>query len=147
MPSVYYGDETGMNGFTDPFNRAPFTTGNHPLVDWYAALAALRSRIPALSTGAMAVFAAGKDTAAVLRTVTDGTDVFGLPAENGVCLLAVRRSGETARVSGDLLELAALRTARLSEAVPLLGEGAGTVQSGRASLTLPPVSACIFALK
>ena len=44
-------------------------------------------------------------------------------------------------------ELAALRTARLSEAVPLLGEGACTVQSGRASLTLPPVSACIFALK
>ena len=156
VPSVYYGDETGMNGFTDPFNRAPFTTGNHPLVDWYAALAALRSRIPALSTGAMAVFAAGKDTAAVLRTVTDGTDVFGLPAENGVCLLAVNRSGETARVSVDLLErgrglteveLAALRTARLSEAVPLLGEGACTVQSGRASLTLPPVSACIFALK
>ena len=107
-------------------------------------------------TGAMAVFAAGKDTAAVLRTVTDGTDVFGLPAENGVCLLAVNRSGETARVSVDLLErgrglteaeLAALRTARLSEAVPLLGEGACTVQSGRASLTLPPVSACIFALK
>ena len=27
VPSVYYGDETGMNGMLDPFNRAPFAEG------------------------------------------------------------------------------------------------------------------------
>ena len=43
VPSVYYGDETGMNGMLDPFDRAPFTVGKRPLVDWYSKLAELRN--------------------------------------------------------------------------------------------------------
>lgn len=104
IPSVYYGDETGMNGFTDPFNRAPFTMGNHPLVEWYKQLSALRNAHPALSTGSIAVCAPNNDVVFVLRMITDETDALGLPAENGCYLLAVNRSQNAVILDCDLAD-------------------------------------------
>ncbi len=120
VPSVYYGDETGMNGFTDPFNRAPFTMGNVPLVDWYKQLAALRNAHPALSTGSMAVCAPNSDVVLVLRMITDGTDALGLPAENGCYLLAVNRSQQAVTVDIDLAETCIGFTAKEECAFALL---------------------------
>ena len=102
VPSVYYGDETGMNGFTDPFNRAPFAMGEHPLVDWYGKLAQVRNEHTALSTGSIAVCAVDKDVLLVLRMVVNGTDALGHPAENGCFLLAVNRSENDLCVDVDL---------------------------------------------
>jgi glycosidase len=43
-PCVYYGDEAGMEGWTDPFNRRCYPWGSEDaeLVAWYAALSRLR---------------------------------------------------------------------------------------------------------
>ena len=63
VPSVYYGDETGMNGMLDPFDRAPFTVGKRPLVDWYSKLAELRNENDALSIGGGGLLRAGRGRA------------------------------------------------------------------------------------
>lgn len=156
VPSVYYGDETGMNGFTDPFNRAPFTQGAHPLTDWYRALGKLRNENPALSTGSMAAYAPHPDVLAVLRMVTGGRDAFGLPTINGQFLLVVNRSEQPVCCALDLMEPGhgldsieqlALRRTRCCTGVPVLGDGQLTIQDGQAEILLHGMSACIFQLK
>ncbi len=44
VPCVYYGDEVGMEGYHDPFNRCPFPWGREDteLLDWFKSIAALR---------------------------------------------------------------------------------------------------------
>ncbi|MBQ9973396.1 MAG: DUF3459 domain-containing protein [Oscillospiraceae bacterium] len=52
-PTVYYGDEVGMEGFEDPFNRRTFPWGREDtqLLAWYRALGTLRRTSPALRRG------------------------------------------------------------------------------------------------
>ncbi|NRD76860.1 Ig-like domain-containing protein [Bacillus sp. BRMEA1] len=52
-PTIYYGDEIGMPGATDPDCRRPMTwgKGNKDLVMWYAKLANIRNAYPVLRTG------------------------------------------------------------------------------------------------
>ena len=43
VPSLYYGDETGAEGYSDPFNRAPFNAdGDAELTEFYKKLGAFR---------------------------------------------------------------------------------------------------------
>ena len=53
VPSIYYGDEIGMQGYSDPFNRRFFDWKhrNKELLEWYKALGALRSASPVLARG------------------------------------------------------------------------------------------------
>ena len=94
VPSIYYGDEQGMAGVGDPFNRMPFREGDHALHDTYAALCAQRNKAPALSTGNAAFMADGTDVLLVLRYIKDGKDALGLPGENGTYLCVINRSRE-----------------------------------------------------
>mgnify|MGYP000260828933 FL=1 len=52
-PTVYYGDEAGMEGWEDPFNRACYHWGREDteLKAWFARLARLRQDRPALQSG------------------------------------------------------------------------------------------------
>jgi glycosidase len=82
-PTVYYGDEAGMEGFEDPFNRRPFPWGKEDggLVAWFAALGRARHTQPALREGALRwiraqgdvlAFARGRGEGAVLAAVNRG---------------------------------------------------------------------------
>ncbi len=53
VPSIYYGDEVGMEGYRDPFNRGCFPWGQEDtaLTDWYRRLGELRQACPALKEG------------------------------------------------------------------------------------------------
>ena len=53
IPSVYYGDEIGMQGYKDPFNRAYFDWGSTEahIIPVLKNLSALRRRCPALADG------------------------------------------------------------------------------------------------
>ena len=48
-PTVYYGDEAGMEGFEDPFNRRTYPWGREDgeLLEWYTALGKARRALPA----------------------------------------------------------------------------------------------------
>ena len=53
IPCIYYGDETAMEGYKDPFNRGCYPWGeeNLDMISWYKDLAAMRARCPALKEG------------------------------------------------------------------------------------------------
>ena len=95
VPSIYYGDEQGMCGVGDPFNRLPFREDRRDLHDWYASLAAQRNAAPALSTGQVRFFAVNGGALLILRYITEGKDVFGEPAENGAYLAVINRDPES----------------------------------------------------
>ncbi len=54
-PSIYYGDEIGMQGYKDPLNRAYFKWDNvgNDIYKWYKKLSILRSSVPSLNSGVL----------------------------------------------------------------------------------------------
>ena len=75
VPSIYYGDEQGMCGVNDPFNRMPFKTENNGLHEYYVNLSALRNSSDALSVGEAEFSAPCADVLVILR-YTEGGDAF-----------------------------------------------------------------------
>ena len=61
-PSLYYGDEAGMEGCRDPFNRRPYPWGkeDRQLLAHFRALGQLRREQEALRTGDLEFFHAGE---------------------------------------------------------------------------------------
>ena len=53
VPCVYYGDEAGMEGYNDPFNRQTYPWGkeNAGLVSWYTFLGSVRKASPLFKEG------------------------------------------------------------------------------------------------
>ena len=53
VPAVYYGDEAGMEGYADPYNRGPYPWGREEkgLVSYYKKVIALRNNYAALQKG------------------------------------------------------------------------------------------------
>ena len=101
MPSLYYGDEQGMCGVSDPFNRLPFKEGERELHDFYADIAKRRKANTVLQTGQADFAACSADVLTVLRYVTEGVDAFGIPCENGVWLTVINRGEEEAEYTAD----------------------------------------------
>nr|MCR4892856.1 alpha amylase C-terminal domain-containing protein [Lachnospiraceae bacterium] len=54
-PTIYYGDEVGLCGFTDPDNRRPFPWGNEDfeLMDFHRACIRIHKENPELRTGSL----------------------------------------------------------------------------------------------
>lgn len=55
-PTIYYGDEAGLQGFEDPFNRRTYPWGNEDgsLLNFYRRLCAVRTQSTALTDGEIA---------------------------------------------------------------------------------------------
>ncbi len=53
IPSIYYGDEAGLTGYKDPFNRGcyPWGNENRELIEWYRTLGKIRKENAALYDG------------------------------------------------------------------------------------------------
>lgn len=56
VPSVYYGDEAGLQGYKDPFNRGCYPWGNEnkELIDFYKTLGRIRRENPVFAKGRFA---------------------------------------------------------------------------------------------
>jgi glycosidase len=74
-PCIYYGDEAGMEGYRDPFNRRfyPWGREDEHLVRFYRSLAALKKSSPALRRGAVTVMEAGKGRVLLIRSSREQT--------------------------------------------------------------------------
>ncbi len=111
VPCVYYGDERGMEGFRDPYNRAafPWDGGRMDCATVFRNAIAVRKALPVLTTGDFEPFA-------------DGEDVFGFwrRGEDGECVC--------------VLANASLNDAHTVR-VPMAGEAVSDVVSG----TVPAV--------
>lgn len=69
VPCIYYGDETGMEGYRDPFNRGCYPWGNEypELLNWYRKLGQMRRVSTALKEGAFQPVASGRDVVCFVR--------------------------------------------------------------------------------
>ncbi len=97
MPSIYYGDEAGMEGASDPFCRATFPWGreDQELLQFHKALIHLRHQRPVLKLGSLEVGSEGPDTLLIYRGLTpDGRDAFGQPLDDQPYFLRLTRDNE-----------------------------------------------------
>ncbi len=92
VPSIYYGDEAGVTGMVDPFNRRTYPWGHEDqaLLDDYRKLCRARTQSAALKAGFCRMGALSPDVYAVLR-FTGETDAFFNPAEPQTALLLINR--------------------------------------------------------
>ena len=134
IPSLYYGDEIGLEGYHDPFCRMPFPWDElgdpvrAGLLEHYRALGALR-RHPALARGGFMLSEHGADWLS-FRRFTESGDAESVGREE--LLIAVSRSDSP--VESELPQGAEL----------LLSVGGASVGDGR--LLLPPDSGCVARL-
>ena len=82
VPSVYYGDEAGLEGYHDPFCRMPFPWGREhtSLMAHYAALGALRQKHGCLKNGDFRFVWSDAHAFAFERRSADGSDALTVVA-------------------------------------------------------------------
>ena len=76
VPCIYYGDEAGVEGYKDPFNRTCYPWGNEntELLNWYKKITAIRSSHSVYQTGGYKTIIARDGLFAFARCESDGTD-------------------------------------------------------------------------
>jgi 4-alpha-glucanotransferase len=94
VPCIYYGDEAGMQGYKDPFNRGTYPWGHEDaeLIKWYRSLTKLRNETDCLRTGTFRLAYCANDIISYIRCIRDGKDVFGKEREDGFALTVINRS-------------------------------------------------------
>ncbi len=77
-PCIYYGDEIGMQGFEDPFNRRYFLWDNidKDLLCFYQTLGKLKTSYDAMKMGEFKVNYAKGDVVAISRRISGNESVF-----------------------------------------------------------------------
>lgn len=92
-PTLYYGDEAGLQGTADPFNRGTFPWGREDMKLQKAirTLFHKRKNNPVLQTGFLEAEAMDEDTLLIRRWVEGGMDALLKPAENAEEIIKVRR--------------------------------------------------------
>ncbi|HPF87962.1 MAG TPA: glycoside hydrolase family 13 protein [Candidatus Limiplasma sp.] len=93
IPSVYYGDEIGMQGMADPWNRAPmaWNSADKAFCSAVQRLLQARRQSPLLQTGYLDVKVTGADTLIIRRIAKDGLDAFGNPLNDSDAEISITR--------------------------------------------------------
>ena len=97
-PTVFYGDEAGMQGFEDPFNRATYPWGHEDLqlVDFYRQLGKLRKERISLQTGQIQYLRAQGSALVFTRTEGSECTLTALNAGDAPLELQLPWDGDTA---------------------------------------------------
>lgn len=109
-PCIYYGDERGMQGGSDPFCRATFpwdgprADSGEDLTAFYQHIGALRKGSSVLREGVLACAAAGEDAVCIVRTMPDGHVALAVAnrADSDRCVAFDLRSLGVDSIAGDL---------------------------------------------
>ncbi len=98
IPCIYYGDEAGMEGYRDPFNRRPYPWGREDsvLLAHYRKLAEIRHAHPVFADGETQILHAG-----------DGVFVFSRGEDKDILCICVNRSAHGHSIDGDWYDLLA----------------------------------------
>lgn len=94
VPCIYYGDEAGLGGSRDPFNRRayPWERENKELLEWYKKICLLRQSMNALQTGEYFPIYYSEDAFGFVRVINKGTDIFNQRRNKGFVLALFNRS-------------------------------------------------------
>ena len=125
-PTVYYGDEAGMEGFEDPFNRRTFPWGHEDqeLVRLFTALGAARKTRKTLRRGDIEYVEAAGRVLAFTRS---------LDGETVLCAVNAGQEPQTVTLPWE------------GTAVDLLGGQAVEAEEGVLTLELPPLTGRLLA--
>lgn len=98
VPCIYYGDEAGVQGCRDPFNRGTYPWGKEDdkLLEWYRKITALRHRLDILRTGYFLPLYIDDNIYGFARYLEDGRDVFGRVNNGGFAVILLNRSKSVA---------------------------------------------------
>jgi len=102
-PCIYYGDEAGLEGYSDPLNRRTYPWGRE-VADakaWYKKLIAARHDYPVLCTGELEFAWAEGDIIAYRRWIRSGRDALGQARPDNMALILINRGERNVMV--DLL--------------------------------------------
>lgn len=105
VPSIYYGDEAGLEGYRDPLNRGTYPWGREDLeiLEWYRTITSIRTGYGVLSTGKWIPAYAEGDVYGYVRKTENGRDVFGGRCEDNTALILVNRNKNCpCRISVDI---------------------------------------------
>lgn len=96
VPCVYYGDEAGVEGFKDPYNRRTYPWGREDgeLLGWYRQVIALRHQHAFLRTGEWISLPLQPDIYGYIRVIQGGRDALGEAAADGAALVLFNRHPE-----------------------------------------------------
>jgi glycosidase len=121
VPSVFYGDEAGLEGYHDPFCRRPFPWGNEngELLAFYRKLGRIRQENPVLAEGDFAILRQEPHAVVYERRNTLGHLIVAanrgteplrvsLPAP-ATELLSGKRCGKNATVGADEIKIWRMR--------------------------------------
>jgi len=96
MPCIYYGDEAGLYGMSDPYCRGTYPWGreDQDLLETFREVSKRRMKSAALKTGDVKFTAVGDDIVVIERFIRGSRDVFGKKARNETRVVAINRAGE-----------------------------------------------------
>lgn len=113
IPSVFYGDETGLEGYRDPFCRRPFPWGREEkeLLEHYRALGKIRTSHKAFDGGSFKILKVKSGLIVYERASENRSDVVTIAANAG-------KSAEKITLSGSSAELFSGATVSGSAEIP-----------------------------
>lgn len=133
VPCVYYGDEAGVEGYTDPYNRSTYPWG-HEDPDTqaiYHNAMALRQRFPMLVNGGFEPFSAGPDVYGFWRTPGPGDEESG----ECICVLVNRSLSAVHEISVPM---------RAPQVDDLVSGVSPVVENGEARVTLRQLGSAVL---
>lgn len=104
VPSIYYGDEAGLEGYDDPMNRRtyPWKDTNTEILDWFKTVTSLRTKYDVLKAGTLEMLNLDRDVFGFIREITDSKDVFDRPKQDNLAVVLVNRSDREIEVKLNL---------------------------------------------
>ena len=140
-PTVYYGDEAGLCGFTDPDNRRSYPWGkeDQSLIDFHKAMIAIHRKHQELKTGSL------KSLDSECNFLS-----YGRFDKNGACVVAVNNSEETITKTVSVWELGIPMECELTRIMLSTSkdfsvkEVTVAVENGRVTLEMPKTSAIVL---
>ncbi len=126
VPCVYYGDEAGMEGYSDPFNRGPYPWGHEDrdCGTMYRNAINLRKSFPELSDAGFEPFSSGDDVFGFYRFWADGAVAVLVNRGHDSHTVTLEQRGE--------------------DVTDILGGARYEVRDGKVELTLWPMGSAIL---
>lgn len=140
VPCIYYGDEVGMEGGKDPFNRGtyPWRGIDPDLREWYQKLGKIRNSVMCLRRGFFRTVYAAGDVFVYERYFKDGRDVYGKIGDDSYALCAVNRSFEKKRIH------VCLSSSAPNALNSVLNGGSVSVRNNEAYIELAPIGGELY---
>ena len=140
-PTLYYGDEAGVCGFTDPDNRRAYPWGreDHELIDFHKAMIDIHKKHKELKTGS--IKSLDKDYNFLS---------YGRFDKDGACVVAINNREEAFTKSVSVWELGIPKDAKLTRIMLstdkdfTVEEKEITVERGKVTLEMPKNSAIVL---